>query len=313
VSETKITIASGMTIQDVYAKGSSMQKRIACVFDSDRNGVYNEKEAKLFNSTSAVFDKYGDIEFYTNFSKSGKKQIAKFSEDELNTKVFELSRYYSTRFERENNKAYRIHEINDFVDIKDKTLPKSVPPFSKLVSIDNNGNKKYETVKHINTHNRQKAYKEFVIVDLYGKPLVCKKVLTAGKEERYDGYFIQKDKITEYYDSKNNKTGSIEEQKREYTYKDSLGKIIFSKKTNNDESVFILDKYGLIAYSIISEKSTDGKEYFIVIKYDDEGKECSRKVCKKTSSVKMSEHNIFKIKTPQEYIHKTFQISDTDF
>lgn len=49
-------IKTGMSVDTVLKNGTEEQKKVAKTFDTDDNGIYNEREASLFNSSSTAID-----------------------------------------------------------------------------------------------------------------------------------------------------------------------------------------------------------------------------------------------------------------
>lgn len=66
---------AGMSVYDMQQNGNALQKRYAHIFDSDGNGVFDAKEAKLFNASSLKQENNGDLTIWTNFTSGKKKTV----------------------------------------------------------------------------------------------------------------------------------------------------------------------------------------------------------------------------------------------
>ena len=81
---SRLTIKNNTKVSDILSNENinPIQKKIACVFDTNGDGIYTDKEVTLFNSTSSKEDSNGNITLWTNFS-NGKKVKTTFSKEEL--------------------------------------------------------------------------------------------------------------------------------------------------------------------------------------------------------------------------------------
>ena len=66
---------SGMSVYHMQQNGNAMQKKYAHIFDADANGVFNAKEAKLFNASSIKEEKDGNLTIWTSFTNGKKKTV----------------------------------------------------------------------------------------------------------------------------------------------------------------------------------------------------------------------------------------------
>lgn len=66
---------AGMSVYDMQQNGNALQKKYAHIFDSDGNGVFDAKEAKLFNSSSITKEQNDELTIWTNFTSGKKKTV----------------------------------------------------------------------------------------------------------------------------------------------------------------------------------------------------------------------------------------------
>ena len=69
-------ITVGMTPQDVIdsKEATAQQKKMACVFDSDGNGEYSQREADVFNATTITDRGKNNISLWTRYKDGTKKE-----------------------------------------------------------------------------------------------------------------------------------------------------------------------------------------------------------------------------------------------
>lgn len=81
---SRLAIKNNTTVSYILSNENinPIQKKIACVFDTNGDGIYTDKEVTLFNATSSKEDSDGNITLWTNFS-NGKKVKTTFSKEEL--------------------------------------------------------------------------------------------------------------------------------------------------------------------------------------------------------------------------------------
>lgn len=89
----RVQAKAGMSVYDMQQNGNALQKKYAYIFDSDGNGVFDAKEAKLFNASNLKQNNNNELTIWTTFT-SGKKK----------TVMNELSLQHDSRLELERNR-----------------------------------------------------------------------------------------------------------------------------------------------------------------------------------------------------------------
>ena len=81
---SRLIIKNNTKVSDILSNENinPIQKKIACVFDTNSDGIYTDREVTLFNATSSKEGSDGNITLWTSFS-SGKKVKTTFSKEEL--------------------------------------------------------------------------------------------------------------------------------------------------------------------------------------------------------------------------------------
>lgn len=103
-------IKEGTYVYEVMKNGSAQQRKIACVFDENRDGKLTGDEVTLFNATSTKENSDGSIDFWTRLS-SGKKIKNTLSKEELRGKVLTMDDMKETHTKKlsKNGKFYNVH------------------------------------------------------------------------------------------------------------------------------------------------------------------------------------------------------------
>jgi hypothetical protein len=93
----RVQAKAGMSVYDMQQKGNVLQKKYAYIFDSDGNGVFDAKEAKLFNSSILKQESNGELTIWTSFTSGKKKTVMN---------EWSLQNDCRLKLERDGNKEY---------------------------------------------------------------------------------------------------------------------------------------------------------------------------------------------------------------
>ena len=275
--EKKYVVQADSKISDIYSKLNSVQKQTISLFDTDRNGILNENEAKAFNNT--VFSDKGDsIDCWIQL-KSGKKQKVSVNKDEFDTKTLELwktsSRKQIVKNGKKMNLLIKSEELYESSGCSlSEKFENNVPRYGgyKLVSTDKNGNKKYiqkGTAELSDGSGKKIAYENYVILDVSGNIIEESEADLVGESERFDGRIVTKGDRTEYYDIDNKKYGATQVNGIRTQYKDKNGQLLYSRVEHDEGYYAYYDENNKPLYEI---KYRYGEPYADVTYLDKNGK-----------------------------------------
>lgn len=94
VLQTKLFVATNMSLKDVQEKGNKCQKEVAQIFDFNGDGKFDEKEAATFNSVRITALGNGK---YTIWQKNNGKDEATHIEGDLSKIKFAPNREYNSK------------------------------------------------------------------------------------------------------------------------------------------------------------------------------------------------------------------------
>ena len=254
--EQKFQVAANSKIGDIFGKLNSVQKQTVSLFDTDRNGILDAKEAKAFNST--VFaEKEDRIDCWLQL-KSGKKTKTTVMKKDIDTTVLDLEKKDIGTKKIGNKKVHYVQDTlaprnsESYNEIIKNKIAESYPDL-KLVKTYKNGNQKY--AREVYCTNSQKSYdmicENYVILNSFGDIVEQSEVTTYGESDYFGGRTVTKDgKTTEYYDEKNKKYGEIVKTGNKEQYKNKNGKLLYSKVTEDEHNYVYYDANNTPMYKI---------------------------------------------------------------
>ena len=254
--EQKFQVAANSKIGDIYGKLNSVQKQTVSLFDTDRNGMLDAKEAKAFNST--VFaEKEDRIDCWLQL-KSGKKTKTTVMKKDMDTTVLDLEKKDIGTKKIGNKKVHYVQDTlaprnsESYNEIIKNKIAESYPDL-KLVKTYKNGNQKYAREVYCkNSQNYNEMICEnYVILNSFGDIVEQSEVTTYGESDYFGGRTLTKDgKTTEYYDEKNKKYGEIVKTGNKEQYKNENGKLLYSKVTEDEHNYVYYDANNEPMYKI---------------------------------------------------------------
>ena len=183
----------GMSVYEIQQKGNTMQKKYAHIFDSDANGVFDAREAKLFNASILKEEQNGDLTIWTNFTTGKKKTtmnpyglehdrlgLFKFGKDEQLIKVPAPDDTYD-EYGREKDGVYEI------------TIGESREPNGNYI-ITGNVTKYYDDSKRLTGIIERKNGKDYY-KDKNGNILYSVRVRENGYDINDVDYYDNKDRL----------------------------------------------------------------------------------------------------------------------
>lgn len=253
--QQKFQVAANSKISDIFGKLNSVQKQTVSLFDIDRNGILDTKEAKAFNST--VFAEKDDrIDCWLQL-KSGKKTKASVKKDDIDTTVLKLGTNEVTT-KRVGNKIVHYKEAQlkgEKADSNNKTIEKRFAENSKgyeYESQDREGNVKYS--KEVSTEHMDYEgpdVKEHVILNKFGEVVETSRAVGSnGENGTIIGHAVERENSTKYYDVNNKLVGSEEKLKNgRYSYKNAKGEVMYQTKEEGNGTIYY-DKNGAKLYKV---------------------------------------------------------------
>ena len=254
--EQKFQVAANSKIGDIFGKLNSVQKQTVSLFDTDRNGILDAKEAKAFNST--VFSEKDDrIDCWLQL-KSGKKTKVSVKKADIDTTVLD-SEIKEVGTKKVGNKKlhyfqqqlYAQEAVSNKKMIEERFAENSAGYDYK--SKDKNGNVKYsrEVLCHNEEDYKIMSCEDYVILNSFGDIVEQSEVTTYGESDYFGGRTVTKDgKTTEYYDKKNKKYGEIVKTGKKEQYKNENGKLLYSKVTEDEHNYVYYDANNTPMYKI---------------------------------------------------------------
>ena len=253
--EQKFQVAANSKIGDIYGKLNSVQKQTVSLFDTDRNGILDSKEAKAFNST--VFAEKDDrIDCWLQL-KSGKKTKTTVMKKDIDTTALNLEKKEVGTKNIGNKKVHYIQsKLNKIqADSNKKIVEKRFAENSKgyeFESDDKDGNVKYS--REFSTEYMDyegPAVKEHVILNKFGEIVETSRAVTSnGENGTVIGHAVERKNSTKYYDVNNKLVGSEEKLKNgRYAYKNSKGEVMYQVKYENSGTSYF-DKNGTKLYKV---------------------------------------------------------------
>ena len=254
--EQKFQVAANSKIGDIFGKLNSVQKQTVSLFDTDRNGMLDAKEAKAFNST--VFaEKEDRIDCWLQF-KSGKKTKTTVMKKDIDTTVLDLEKKEIGTKKIGNKKVHYVQDTlaprnsESYNEIIKNKIAESYPDL-KLVKTYKNGNQKYarEVYCTNNPNGDGMTCENYVILNSFGDIVEQSEVTTYGESDYFGGRTVTKDgKTTEYYDVKNKKYGEIVKTGKKEQYKNGNGKLLYSIVTEDEHKYVYYDANNEPMYKI---------------------------------------------------------------
>ena len=253
--QQKFQVVVNSKISDVFGKLNSVQKQTVSLFDTDRNGILDAKEAKAFNST--VFAEKNDrIDCWLQL-KSGKKTKASVKKADIDTTVLKLG-INEVATKRVGNKRVHYKEAQlkgEKADSNKKIIEKRFAENSKgyeYESQDRAGNVKYS--REVSTEYMDYEgpdVKEHVILNKFGEVVETSKAVDSnGENGAIIGHAVERENSTKYYDVNNKLVGSEEKLKNgRYSYKNAKGEVMYQTK-GEDKGTIYYDKNGAKLYKI---------------------------------------------------------------
>lgn len=254
--EQKFQVAANSKIGDIFGKLNSVQKQTVSLFDTDRNGMLDAKEAKAFNST--VFaEKEDRIDCWLQL-KSGKKTKTTVMKKDIDTTVLDLEKKEIETKKIGNKKVHYVQDTlaprnsESYNEIIKNKIAESYPDL-KLVKTYKNGNQKY--AREVYCKNSQNYHEmiceNYVILNSFGDIVEQSEVTTYGESDYFGGRTVTKDgKTTEYYDEKNKKYGEIVKTGNKEQYKNENGKLLYSTVTEDEYKYVYYDANNAPMYKI---------------------------------------------------------------
>ena len=254
--EQKFQVAANSKIGDIFGKLNSVQKQTVSLFDTDRNGMLDAKEAKAFNSTIFA-EKEDRIDCWLQL-KSGKKTKTTVMKKDIDTTVLDLEKKDIGTKKIGNKKVHYVQDTlaprnsESYNEIIKNKIAESYPDL-KLVKTYKNGNQKYAREVYCkNSQNYNEMICEnYVILNSFGDIVEQSEVTTYGESDYFGGRTLTKDgKTTEYYDEKNKKYGEIVKTGNKEQYKNENGKLLYSKVTEDEHNYVYYDANNEPMYKI---------------------------------------------------------------
>ena len=254
--QQKFYVANNSKISDIFGKLNSVQKQTVSMFDTDRNGILDAKEAKAFNST--VFAEKDDrIDCWLQL-KSGKKTKTTVKKEDIDTTVFDIATKEVGTKKVGNKKVHYLQEqlyaqeaVSNKKVIEERFTENTAGYNYK--SKDKNGNVKYtREVYCTNSQNNDgMTCENYVILNSFGNIIEQSEVTTYGESNYFGGRTVNKDgKTTEYYNEKNKKYGEIVKTGNKEQYKNGNGKLLYSKVTEDEHNYVYYDANNTPMYKI---------------------------------------------------------------
>ena len=253
--EQKFHVAANSKISDIFGKLNSVQKQTVSLFDTDRNGILDAKEAKAFNLT--IFSEKDDrIDCWLQL-KSGKKTKASVKKADIDTTVLKLgTNEVATKHIGNKTVHYKESQLKgEKADSNKKTIEKRFAENSKgyeYESQDSKGNVKYS--REVSTEHMDyegPAVKEHVILNKFGEIVETSRAVDSnGENSTLIGRAVERENSTKYYDVNNKLVGSEEKLKNgRYAYKNSKGEVMYQVKYENSGTSYF-DKNGTKLYKV---------------------------------------------------------------
>ena len=271
--EPKLHVQENSQIKDIYSKLNSVQKKAIVLFDTDRNGIMDSKEAKAFNSSIFSEQANGDLDVYLQLS-SGKKQKTTVRQNEFDNTVLSLEQVKNEKVENRNGKNVRVIMTSDALQKKSASSRNQNIRYAlmdygrewKKGATDKNGNTKYTT--SYTAEDGSYKVNDYKILDITGNILEEQETLQQAWEDGcwVYGKRVLKDGKESYYDTKGSLVGTIEHDKNGLVkYSDRNGNCLYYTDGAN-----YYDKNKKLKYTI--EMADDPLNYpSKAIVYDDNG------------------------------------------
>lgn len=245
--EQKFQVAANSKIGDIYGKLNSVQKQTVSLFDTDRNGMLDAKEAKAFNST--VFAEKDDrIDCWLQL-KSGKKTKTTVMKKDIDTTALNLEKIEVGTKNIGNKKVHYIQSKLNKIQAgsNKKMIEKRFAENSAgydYESQDKKGNVKYSRTEYYGA-------KEHVILNKFGEVVESSEILeNPGEHGGFAGHIVTKGDNKKYYDEHNKFVGSEEQLKNgRIAYKNAKGEVLYQTLEKNS-AITYFDKEGKALYKV---------------------------------------------------------------
>lgn len=245
--EQKFHVAANSKISDIFGKLNSVQKQTVSLFDTDRNGILDAKEAKAFNLT--IFSEKDDrIDCWLQL-KSGKKTKTTVMKKDIDTTALNLEKIEVGTKNIDNKKVHYIQSKLNKIQagsnkkIVEKRFTENSDGY-EYESQDKDGNVKYS--RDVWCNNGTKKRKEYVILNNFGE------VIEKSEAEycTFNGHIVARGNNKKYYDDNNKLIASEEELKNgRIAYKNAKGEVLYQAISDVASTVYF-DKNGTKLYEV---------------------------------------------------------------